>query len=244
MRIARIVIDQGYMPVAVTSSDTKSGCWSSDTDLIRLQKVLEYQLLKNYQVIYAIGASSGGRFAAQLLAYDLVQGALVMVSSLDDELLTKLEDNPRPIFLAPMPRDNRTTAAAVENYLVLKEFSKNKEAVMLDVKSCDALPVTTSYLIERVPKMTEDIANDLIQHLTNAKHLDRKQMLAVDPTKSNWRGIISPNNSTYFADHFVLKPGFSPLAKALHRAWAFHEYCSEVVETALKMFDRTSNSIP
>eukprot|EP00956_Cyclotella_meneghiniana_P041968 scaffold247174_cov43-Cyclotella_meneghiniana.AAC.1 len=52
MRIARLVVlDQGYMPVAVTSSDTKSGCW----------------LL-------------GGRFLAQLLVNGLVQGDLVMVS--------------------------------------------------------------------------------------------------------------------------------------------------------------------
>jgi len=244
MRIARVVLDQGYMPVAVTSSDTKSGCWSLGTDLIRIQKVLECQLLKHYQKIYAIGASSGGRFAAQLLVNGLVQGALVMVSSLNDELVTKLKDNPRPLFLAPMPRDKRTTAVAVENYLALKELNENKEVIVLDDKSCDSLPVTTSYLIERVPKMTEGIANELIRQLKKANHIDNKQMLAVDPTKSNWRGIISPNNSTHFADQFVLKPGFSPLAKALHRAWAFHEYCSEVVETALTMFERNSNNGP
>jgi hypothetical protein len=35
---------------------------------------------------------------------------------------------------------------------------------------------------------------------------------------------------------FDLAPGRSPLAKALHRAWAFHEYCSESVIPAMTFF--------
>ena len=34
-----------------------------------------------------------------------------------------------------------------------------------------------------------------------------------------------------------LGPGVSPLAKALHRAWAFHEYCSGVIDPALDFFE-------
>lgn len=40
---------------------------------------------------------------------------------------------------------------------------------------------------------------------------------------------------------FDLTPGRSPLAKALHRAWAVHEYCSEAVDRALDFFERESD---
>ena len=83
MRIARLVLGQGYMPVAVTTSDTKNGCWSLGTDLIRIQEVLDCQLLKHYQKIY----TSSGVDLAELLINGLAQGALVMVSSLNDELV-------------------------------------------------------------------------------------------------------------------------------------------------------------
>jgi hypothetical protein len=36
---------------------------------------------------------------------------------------------------------------------------------------------------------------------------------------------------------FDLTPGISPLAKALHRAWAMHEYCSESIDPAMDFFE-------
>ena len=52
MRIARLVLGQGYMPVAVTTSNTKNGCWSLGTDSIRIQEVLDCQLLTLPKDIY------------------------------------------------------------------------------------------------------------------------------------------------------------------------------------------------
>ena len=84
MRIARLVLGQGYMPVAdVTTSNTKNGCWSLGTDLIRIQEVLDCQLLKHYQKIY----TSSGVDLAELLINGLAEGALVMVSSLNDKIV-------------------------------------------------------------------------------------------------------------------------------------------------------------
>jgi hypothetical protein len=41
---------------------------------------------------------------------------------------------------------------------------------------------------------------------------------------------------------FDLTPGMSPLAKALHRAWAYHEYCSEAVHPAIALFEKSKRS--
>jgi hypothetical protein len=237
LRIVRLLLEKGYIPVSVSCVNRKRGCWTNP-DHDRILKVLQHQLFANHSRVYAIGASSGGSFAAQLLVRGVVDGALVMVMSLGNEVVGKLHSKPKPLYLAPMPRDKKTTAATINNYQYLKGLNtEHKQMIILDTKSCDSLPVTRSYLQERVPGMSANIADRLISSLLQEKHLDASQMLIVDPTKSNWREIISPDNSTHWLNKFVLKPGYSPLAKALHRAWAYHEYCSEVVVPALELFE-------
>lgn len=239
LRIARLVLKKNYIPVAISCNNRKSGCWSNP-DHQRIQTVLQHELFAGYDAIYAIGASSGGSFAAQLLVRDVADGALVMVMSLNKETTSKLKNNPKPLFLAPMPRDKGTTSGTIQNYEYLKEVNTNndKRMVVLDVESCGPLPVTRTYLLERVPEMTATIADRLVSSLLQERHLDPSQMLIVDPTKSNWREIVSPGNSTHWLGKFALLPGYSPLAKALHRAWAFHEYCSKVIVPALELFER------
>lgn len=234
LRMVRLLLKEGYTPVAITSLDRKSGCWSNG-DIPRLKHVLKQDLLADYQNIYAMGASSGGAFVGQLLVQqDLqVQAGVVMVMGLGTQLVTKLQSIQKPIYLAPMPRDKGTTLRANQNYHVLKDHA------ILDTTSCKALPVTTSYLLQRVPGLTQELADKLILALQKANHIDENSsMLLVDPTRSKWRNIVSPQNATHYAGLFALKPGYSPLAKALHRAWAFHEYCSEVVVPALRFFEQ------
>ncbi|KAL3787481.1 hypothetical protein HJC23_001131 [Cyclotella cryptica] len=239
LRIVRLVLERGYMPVSLSSVDRKSGCWSN-ADFVRIQTVLQHELFVNYDTVYAIGASSGGAFASQLLVRGLVRGTLVMVMSLSKDVVDVWKRNPQPLFLAPMPRDKGTTSAAIRNYEELKGLNRiDREMIVLDTKTCAPLPVTSSYLQERVPGMTADISMMLLEDLIRENHMDPlTMMLIVDPTQSNWREIVSPNNATHWLDKFALKPGYSPLAKALHRAWAFHEYCSEVVLPALEFFER------
>ena len=253
LRIARLVIEEGYIPIAVSSIDRVRGCWSMKQDMPRIESVLkywreeeiqQYDHVVNNNNIFAIGASSGGAFAAELLTRDVVQGALVMVMSLSNNVMQKMKrkQTQKPIYLAPMPRDANTMQHVIQNY---KECdSIMKEYIVLDKSSCDSLPVTIEYLIQRVPGMTVQMGNELIQQLKQATHIDTiSNMLIVDPTKSKWRDIITSTtkNKTHWMDIFDLTPGYSPLAKALHRAWAFHEYCSEVVVPALRFFESHNN---
>ena len=253
LRITRLVIDEGYTPIAISSINRVRGCWSMKQDFPRIESVLKYwteEMIQQYDHdvnnnnIFAIGASSGGAFAAELLTRDVVQGALVMVMSLSNNVMQKMKQKQtqKPIYLAPMPRDANTMQHVIQNY---KECdSIMKEYIVLDKSSCDSLPVTIEYLIQRVPGMTVKMGNELIQQLKQAKHIDTiSNMLVVDPTKSKWRDIITSTtkNKTHWMDIFDLTPGYSPLAKALHRAWAFHEYCSEVVVPALRFFESHNN---
>ena len=243
LRIIRIVIEQGYFPVAVSSINRKNGCWSN-RDVSRIEAVLEHELFQRYQKeqdgstamdVFGIGASSGGAFAAELLTRNIVQGALVMVMSLSNEVVNKLRTSPKPIYFAPMPRDKSTMTKVIKNYHDLESV---KDFAVLDRTTCGSLPVTNHYLVQRVPGMTVAAADQLISTLKEANHIDSaSDMLIIDPTRSDWRNVASPKNSTHWLDTFALKPGYSPLAKALHRAWAFHEYCSEAVVPAIRLFE-------
>jgi hypothetical protein len=239
LRIVSIVIEMGYMPVAVSSVDRKSGCWSTSRDVHRIEAVLKHDLIRGFLMnegsnIFAIGASSGGAFAAELATRDVVNAALIMVMSLSDGVIRKLRTSPKPIYLAPMPRDKGTMKLVMKNY---RDLESVKAFIILDTTSCGSLPVTTRYLLQRVPGMTTDAGDELISLLKKAGHIDSSDTIKVDPTHSEWRKIVSPYNSTHWLNKFDLKPGCSPLAKALHRAWAFHEYCSEVVYPALRFFE-------
>ena len=278
LNIARILLQQQTLAViAVTSQDRKRGCWSK-SDMPHIQHALQHIIRKIQEQqppkggsrgfpILAFGASSGGRFAAQLAVRQIVDAAMVGVMSLGQELVQKwidmgLDDNHRqkkkrpPIYLAPMPRDKRTTTGSMEDYerMILARTTDvvpraiHDSPVRLDTTTCVPMPVTATYLNQRVPHMSFAMAEMVVDALTSSSHIDAASgMLTKDPTQSNWRDILqeqcggSRNKNIIIQDNGCLEqqplgPGVSPLAKALHRCWAFHEYCSEVTLKALAFF--------
>jgi hypothetical protein len=255
LHIVRLVLSRGYAALAVTCHDQSSGCWS-ESDLPRLQMAIS-----NFRTtippggfiastststklpIVAIGASSGGHLAAKVAVEGLADAALVMVMSLRPPLQNRFAEHTElPLFFAPMPRDRGTYQRVQQNYQALQ----GSGTVVLDETSCVPLAVTPSYLVGRVPGMTQDAAKRIVQALRKAGHLQEDYMLAKDPTRSNWRDILqkidhdkyrSATTPELLWGQFLLAPGKSPVAKALHRAWAFHEYCSEAVLPALDYFE-------
>ncbi|KAL3918417.1 MAG: hypothetical protein SGILL_004246 [Bacillariaceae sp.] len=291
LQIVRLVLERGYVAIAVTGVDQKSGCWGDHPDVDRVQHVLtEFTTTAcpdafhkdTSPVVYAIGASSGGAMAARLLANGVVEGASVMVMSLSQKLQEKVAhvlsdaSTKKSLYLAPMIRDKGTAKKVRQNheYFLFQQkrlHAKKSLNVVLDETSCEPLPVTTDYLWKRVSGMTKEAASIIVDTLLNdAKHLDpTTRMLTVDPTRSNWRdfvlrknvdehgkqyipkslsqvkelksksvGLKQGNADMLLWDAFDLTPGRSTIAKALHRAWAFHEYCSESVPMALDLFEQ------
>lgn len=145
------------------------------------------------------------------------------------------------LYLAPMPRDKNTTNKAREDYEEITKRDPSLAArIVFDETTCVALPVTTEFVHGRVPNLARESAESIVQALKESKHLDAKFMFLKDPTRSNWRDVVREACGPHCLEHQSLEPGVSPLAKALHRAWAFHEYCSEVIPTALDFFERTN----
>jgi len=141
LRIARIVLERGYVALAVTSG-SGGGCWGGTTDSMRIQHAVN-EFLRRHQstvlatststatttttttttappvTVYAIGASSGGAMAAALVADKIARSAAVMVMGLRDRLLDRL-------MVADADAETTTTTAPLRNKLYLAPMNRDK----------------------------------------------------------------------------------------------------------------------
>lgn len=224
----------------------------------------------NHRPVVAVGASSGGRYAGRLLAREIVDASVVMVSALGKESVAELRNRspdgsthpPPSLYLALMPRDKSTTRAARKDSAGLgwtfvgspppppEERTEEeigggeRPAAVFDDTTCVPVPVDVAFLVGRVPGMKPSVASAIVAALTVSDHRDNGTgLLLVDPTTSDWRYQVRAVCGSCLEGH-SLKRGRSPLAKALHRAWAFHEYCSEALQKALPWIEARLRLVP
>lgn len=203
--------------------------------------------------------------AAQVAIEGLAQAALVMSMRLGKGLQdrwiklaldVKANSKPPKLYLAPMPQDQATLARSRGNFKAMSAVGQYSNRIVLDTQTCVPEPVTEEFLLGRVPGLTREESTVIVKALIETGHVDAQSQLFVrDPTQSNWREVLlklsSPSSrhpigivpqgvleSEILWGHLVLTRGLSPLTKAFHRAWAFHEYCSEAVPPALAFFLR------
>jgi len=161
LQLVRNVLKRGYVALAITCSNVKTGCWN-DGDVNRIQYAVDEFIRRhsirisqnnpnndNKILVRAIGASSGGSMAAKIMAEGVVDSALVMVMSLRTQLVDKLmqqtpkQDNTmkandnitttiRRLYFAPMTKDKGTAKHVRENY---KYFMENQKKLQLSKNS-------------------------------------------------------------------------------------------------------------
>jgi hypothetical protein len=84
------------------------------------------------------------------------------------------------------------------------------------------------------PANTSKLPKEFLDTVELRRRQHKQQATSKTPAKS------IPPQQTFLWDVYELTPGYSSLAKALHRAWAFHEYCSDGVAKALDLFESIS----
>lgn len=250
VRIVRYALSKCYVVVAISSSDRVTGCWGQ-ADNYRVRESLKIIARRYHRAavtpwnVISFGASSGGSFVWGQVQRGEVDGAIIQIMALD---VTRGHLKRIPMVLSSMPRDHLTSKAMAQNANVLN----NRQAEHVLYQQCKPLPVSVEYLVERVDNMDEHLANFIMSALYKYNHvnistqIENKSAVSTtgyrrpglsgylikDPTQSDWRdalhreaALLSPDES--ILKDVVLTKGKSPLAKALHRAWAFHEYCSD-----------------
>lgn len=91
-------------------------------------------------------------------------------------------------------------------------------------------------LLQQQQQQQQEQQQDVPHHEGNSRLLGEEQQQQQQPGHSQVQ-----HQPVLLWRTFDLTPGRSPLAKALHRAWAYHEYCSEAVDRALDFFELPSS---
>ena len=233
--------DAGYDVVALSSSDRRSGCWSFERDRGGARAAIDDWHARTGSArdsaIVAFGASSGGLFAEQLGARGVVDGVFSQVAPAH----ATAGRGGYFLALASMPRDTGSHARARAAF---DAFPASRSAF----GECAPRPVDEAYLGGRLGLPPASLT-PVVAALRAAGHLDDRGFLLKDPTRSPWRDVLAEADASGRSDAATaclggdgpclpLRAGRSSLAKALHVAWAFHEYCSDVLAAQIFWFDR------
>ena len=253
--IVRCALSSGYLVVAVSSHDRKSGCWGGKVDIKRVSAVLDHlQAMYLVGVVlptFAYGCSSGGAFVWNLAQKRSVSGIIIQVMPVQVNAQLRMSQHPIPVVFNSMPRDKETSKAMRGSALKLKIlyteffFSESKASEYINFKECNPIPVDVEYLTNRLrhTNISRIDAEAIISVLKQAGYVDlNSSYLVKDPTllHNDWRTELKkhPKTSNLLkARSIILTRGKSPLAKALHRCWAFHEYCSDYLKDDLLWLD-------
>lgn len=252
VKVVRRALEKKYVVMAVSSADRRSGCWSGP-DVARVQFALKlmlqrHNLTRGRHPIISFGASSGGSFVWGQILRKEVDGGLIQIMSVD----SKRYKGTVPVVLSSMPRDVHTAKAMQKNVEDMSLLYPSN----VRYEECFPLPVDTSYLMSNVPRLRQEQAAFVVEVLIKHSHLEWTTtplqvnstqtfgwFFKKDPTQSNWRDALQSEaqNSSYsnkLLQGLVLTKGRSPLAKSLHRAWAFHEYCADNIQSDISWVEQ------
>ena len=233
--IVNKALASGWVVVAIDSSDRNSGCWRvEDNSFVNseLSAIRQRLDVSSHLPLFAIGTSSGGSFVWGMAVKGAVDGLIVQVMSVNVDG-TKLPAR-IPIILHPMKRDKRTFDAMASNFKHLVALYGSDH---VKFEECIPLPVTSEYILGRMPELNENIAQRIVDLLKSSGDISNSSgYLVKDPTDihNNWRNLLLQNIAAQDMRNISLQRGKSRLAKVLNRAWAFHEYCADYIEQDLK----------
>ena len=227
-RVADAFSDAGFDVAALSSRDRRSGCWA-DGDAAAARAVVAAWRGRagapDGAAVVAFGASSGGWFAEVLGAAGVAAAAFSQVAP------QHKAGGHHLLALTSMPRDARGHARARAFF---DAFAPDRRAPFAE---CAPRAVDAAYLGDRLG-VAPAALEGAVAALGAAGHLDDGGFLAKDPTRSDWRKVLAAADATGRSDEgrycvaakcLPLKAGRSSLAKALHVAWAFHEYCADAL---------------
>jgi hypothetical protein len=251
---------------AVTSTDRNTGCWSS-ADTKKVQAVIgvmrqRYSLERNLP-LFSFGASSGGSFVWGQALRGEIDGAIIQIMSVN----AQKKYTSVPVIFSSMPRDLLTAKAMQKDSSTQFQKHPNnsiyEECLPLRVTQAYLQDRVDGISSEAARFITEVLRrHHHIQGFTEATELKIKKTiqregelwgpngryttegyLIKDPTQSDWRDALTieaekSTETRSILKGLVLTPGRSPLAKSLHRAWAYHEYCSDNIPDNLDWLQR------
>jgi len=231
-RIVARLIEEDYVPVAVSSQDRlETRCWheADITPLWKAIKIVREKLNLSTEPLFAFGASSGGTFVSRL-GIDPASGFTATAPQLLIESHPKKAHNKAsPIFFTYMA--SYGTRSMYER--LVEDYKKN--GYNIRAQFIPPLPVIPTFFSDRIEAISPKTSRLMVAALREADLLDESGMLRENPRGSAWRTTLQK-----FAGTDSLVADESPISEVLNVAYAQHEMSSDFVDDMIDFFKEES----
>lgn len=250
LRMVRLALSRKFTAVAISSTgglaataSTKPAekCWmtnvdnASGPDYDRVKSTLDY--LKEHQLynddipLFAVGTSSGGRFATSLAPRFPIAALNTMISpsALSSRSGSSSGLAPPPHAFTHMKVRDSGTAGAVEKDMSFLQ----QQGVPVVQFTIAPHPVTADWLLKSLPNWDDKLAQDVVSALASKNVIGSDGHVVKDPRRSDWRSAVTHLKTRM---HDSLENNLSPLEELLYRAYAQHEITSDHFSDVLDFF--------
>lgn len=231
-RIVARLVQEGYIPIAVSSQDRLgSRCWAETdiTPVTKAIKIVREKLNLPTQPLFAFGASSGGTFVSRL-GIDPANGFLATAP----QLLIKTE-----------PRSAEKKAASIfftymargRTRLMYEQVAEEYERAGFNIRSrfLPPVPVISTFFSDRIETISTETSRKMVDALKKEGYLDKAGMPQDNPRGSSWRLSLQK-----FAGSDSLVADESPISEVMNVAFAQHEMSSDIVDEMIDFFKEES----
>ena len=250
--LRRAIVAAGYGVVAFSSANRQSGCWAGRAEIPAAQKALAAarKRMPSARRVIALGVSSGGAMAAELAAAGLVDGVILGVAVLPPRLRTATLP---PLLFHFMARDKSTASSAKRDAAMLQAHGRAEAwecAPLLvaddffSVRTAGEVSHADSAALVRVLRVRGGEPREAKQRANALPLVGESGELSAAPFLSAWQSALEDAAPAEFAraaaadcDRSACAQPPCVLSKPLNRAWAVHEYCSDLAAPSLRWFE-------
>lgn len=234
----KIVADglrQGFVMLAVSSSNRQHKCWGSpDVPLVAalIQRFYTVKLKGNFSIpLHMLGASSGGGFVGYLAqSHHLKPKASSLCVQISTIHVVKRSYAPPVLFILMEKDENMKKRVG--------EVSLNKKQVVV----AQPVPINSTFFSQHIPgRISVSLSEKIAKALKERGFIDPATgLLLEDPRASEWR---APLYSLLGSDVDSLVADQSAISELMNVAWASHELTALYDEKILAFFNQNRQPV-
>ncbi|GJU86263.1 hypothetical protein Tco_1293809 [Tanacetum coccineum] len=210
-----IVLEAISRKFAVVAVSSKGKCWSMMKETEVVKKVLRFwverQGLGGLSFV-ALGASSGGYFVSMLASKMRFSSIVVMIAEGVFDRIDVGKDYPPTLFVH-MPKDKARKKMIGENVEVMR-----REGVDVAEVECKELPLTPSFLAERIRGLDMKVSVELFNMFKEKGFVNKEGYLVNDGRVLPWKEAMSERKISLPNKRMV-----NYIQEELNLAYAYHE---------------------
>ncbi|KAI3516915.1 hypothetical protein L1887_16060 [Cichorium endivia] len=224
-----IVLEALARKFAVITISSKGKCWSLTKEPLVVKRIInwwvEKQNLENLPLV-ALGASSGGYFVSMLANKMKFSSIAIMIAEGVYDRIDTTNHYPPTLFVH-MPKDN-----ARKKMIDVNLENLRRKGVDVAEIECMELPLTPSFLSDRVPGLDLKISVELFDLFKEKGFINKNGFLIDDGRVIPWKKAMSERKIRLPNELLV-----NYIQEELNLAFAYHEMTSLQSEQIFDWFE-------